>query len=144
MKLVGKIKALEELESVRKRMRAPLTSWTPRSPLPKWEPLDREIGSLEKVELLAGHGPLVHEGRQVLLYIKATRLDRRTLLDDPKNSRRFHISECETIEKMRRDKRFGRYVVTNNTNGVFKVESTDPHTGDIEEIEAGEAIASGG
>ena len=135
MKLVGEIAALERLESVRERMGAPLTSWTSRSPPPKWEPLDREIGSLGKVEPLAGHGPLVHEGQQVLLYIKATRLDRRTLLDDPKNSRRFHISECETIEKMRHNKRFGRYVVTNNTSGMFRVESTDPHTGDIEELE---------
>lgn len=137
MKLVGEIAALERLESARERMGAPLTPWTSRSPLPKWKPITRVIGkSLGEVVPLDGHGPLVHEGQQVLLYIKDTRLNRRTLLDDPENSRRFHISECRTIERMRLNSRFERYVVTNNISGVFKVESTDPHTGEVEDLKA--------
>ena len=137
MKLIGEIAALEKLESARERMGASLTQWTSRSPLPKWKPVTRVIGeSLGEVVPLDGHGPLVHEGRQVLLYIKDTRLDRGTLLDDPENSRRFHVTECRTIERMRRNSRFERYVVTNDTRGVFEVEATDPYTGEVEDLEA--------
>ena len=124
------------LDIVRQRMGAPLSTWTPRSMRSaQYERFEIET-ALDNVEPMAGGGPFVHEGQQVLLYIKDTRLDREILLNDQKNSRRFHIGECETLEQMRRRNRFKRYVVTNRTDGMFNVEATDPHTGEVEALEA--------
>lgn len=90
---------------------------------------------LEAVSTSFG-GLLTYQGEQVVLYIKDTRQDRRTLLDDPENSRRFHIADCRTLDDMRRKGRFERYVVTIRKDGKFLVEATDPITREVEELEA--------
>lgn len=128
------------LDSVRRKMGAPLSQWTlswiPRSrPTVENKPLMGEA-PLHQIRPLGGNGPLVHQGRQILLYIKDTRLDRHTLLHDPIHSRRFHIAECRTLEQMRRDNRFARYVWTNQTTGIFSVEATNPNTRAVEKIDA--------
>ena len=130
-----------ELARVRTRMGAPLTSWTPSSALEtavvlKPQMPQGELASLDEVRPISGIGPLTYQGRQIVLYIKDTRLSRETLLNNPTNSRRFHIAECNTIEGMRRDNRFARYVWTERTEGRFRVEATDPYTGAVEEIKA--------
>ena len=133
MKLTVQVSALE---LVRERMGAPLSSWTPRSkPRVEWKPFEKEI-AFSEIHPLGGVGPLVHQGQQVILYIKNTRRDRQTLLSEPIKSPRFHIAECRTIEDMRRENRFQRYVVTNRTEGIFKVEATDWRTREVEEIDA--------
>ena len=71
------------------------------------------------------HGLLTYRGEQVLLYIKETNKDEYTLTQTPDKGPRFHVSECRTLDKMRNDKRFDRYVVTNNTSGDFIVEWKD-------------------
>jgi hypothetical protein len=83
------------------------------------------------------NGLLVYKGQHVLLYIKDTRQDRHTLLYDPDNSRRFHIADkCKTLESMRADNRYDRYVVTNRTDGLFLVDAEDLLSRQHEEIEA--------
>ena len=124
------------LDMVRQRMGAPLSTWTQKSMRrPKYERIEIEMSFVE-IQPIAPGGPLVYEGKQVLLYIKHTGLERETLLNDPVNSRRFHIGECETLEQMRRDNRFGRYVATNDTSGMFNVEATDPDTKEVEALQA--------
>lgn len=65
---------------------------------------------------------LTYKGQQVLLYIKDTRRDRHTLLEDVERGPRFHVAECNTLETMRAAGRLNRYVVTNNVTGEFSVE----------------------
>lgn len=137
MKLPAEFPALDK---VRQKMGAPLSpwtlSWTPKpAPTVEPEPIEGEA-PLDDIRPIGDIGPLTHGGRQVLLYIKATHLGRQTLLHDPSNSRRFHIAECRTLEAMRRNNRFARYVYTNETHGLFSVEATDPYTGAVEPIEA--------
>jgi hypothetical protein len=82
-------------------------------------------------------GLLSYRGQQILLYIKDTRQDHHTLLYDKKKSRRFHIADkCETLEKMRFEKRYERYVVTNRRDGKFLVDAMSKENRAIEEIEA--------
>ncbi|RUM46138.1 MAG: hypothetical protein DSY46_00745 [Hydrogenimonas sp.] len=73
---------------------------------------------------------LSYYGRQVLLYIpdQGKKIDK--VLLNPEEGRRFHVADCETLEKMRRENRFDRYIVTNDLSGAFKVHGIDKFTGE--------------
>ncbi len=61
-------------------------------------------------------GTLAYKGYRVLLYIRdvANYAERDTL---PK----FHLAYCRTLEMMRQNDRWGRYVVANRDDGMFQV-----------------------
>ena len=52
-------------------------------------------------------------------------------------SRRYHVAECRTLQRMRDEGRFERYVVTNRTDGMFLVDWRDYQTDGRGEVEAG-------
>ena len=69
----------------------------------------------------------------MVLYIKDnTHIGSRVHSSDPNDFRRIHLAECETIDRMRRDGSFDRYVYvpTSENDGNFNVEITDPSTGE--------------
>ena len=72
---------------------------------------------------------LTYKGEQVLLYIKDTKQTRDILENHVRDARRFHVAECRTLEQMRNDNRYDRYVVTRNTSGDFEVEYDDTRIG---------------
>ncbi|MCG9665944.1 HNH endonuclease [Vibrio mediterranei] len=77
--------------------------------------VDKELEQGKDVELKdveIESGLLSYQGRNVSLYIKANG-----------SSARFHVSDCKTLQSMRANGRFERYVVTNNTSGEFVVDS---------------------
>lgn len=129
-----------EIDAQRRRIGAPLLEWNisitdigPRKEL--LDELDRgvDVERLDDVEV--GPGPLLtYKDEQILLYIKDTGSDRWTLENQPWNSRRFHITDCSTLEKMRREQRFERYVITNNMSGNFRVDYRDEMGGQGETI----------
>lgn len=94
----------------------------------EFKPFDEILGSegveidLDSIE--TEFNLLSYNGRQVLLYIKdhSTKFD--ATLEDPEKGNRFHISHCSTLEKMRQNNRFQRYVATNRVSGVFDIEDT--------------------
>ncbi len=125
-----------EIDLARRKIGASLSNWgLNQRPLNDRERLIIELEEGKEIPLedvTPVHGGLLSvKGEQVLLYIKDTRQDKDTLLYDPENARRFHIFECRTLNDMRRNGRFERYVVTTNRSGVFGVEATDPHSGNI-------------
>ncbi len=130
-----------ELGRLVTRMGAASSHWTPNNkPLDALELLRAELAEgkeipLSEVEVSFG-GLLTYQGEQVVLYIKDTRQERSTLLHDREEARRFHIAECRTLDRMRREGRFERYVVTTRRDGLFLVEATDPMSGSVEELEA--------
>jgi len=134
-----------ELGRVVSRMGARRSSWrldpgslNPREELRAELKIGKEI-PLSEVE--PAHGDLLtYKGEQVVLYIKDTRLDRNTLLYDITNSRRFHVADCKTLDRMRREGRFERYVVTTRKDGEFLVCATNRITGAVEELEAPLAV----
>lgn len=132
---------LIELRRVMERMGAVLSTWAPTTEaLTDRERvlLELEAGveiSLDELTTVAG-GLLTWKGEQVILYIKDTRQDEYTLRYDTENARRFHIFDCNTLDRMKREGRFERYVVTRNRTGNFLVEATDPDTRKITELEA--------
>src|SRR5688572_6596489 len=92
------------LDILLERCGAKRSTWTPGSV--GLDPIEILRGELEKgkeIPLSAVSnrgGLLVYEGEPVVLYILETRLPRYTVEHDPENSRRFHIAECTTLEKM--------------------------------------------
>ena len=79
------------------------------------EKLDIELAEGKDVELKdvdVDSGLLSYKGRNVSLYIKANG-----------SSARFHVADCKTLQSMRANGRFERYVVTNDTSGEFIVAS---------------------
>ncbi len=60
-----------------------------------------------------------YKGRRVLVYIK----DQYSKYAD--GGYKFHICVCRTLMDMERQGRIDRYIVTNNTSGVFEVNIID-------------------
>jgi hypothetical protein len=130
------------LEAAERIMNAKHLDWV--SPLGTLEAPDFMVQlSSEGIEIALDEiepskdGLLTYMGQKVLLYIKDTRQDRQTLLYDPASSRRFHVADrCSTLENMRADNRYDRYVVTTRTDGFFLVDAMSAIDRSIDEIEA--------
>jgi len=75
--------------------------------------LDIESGDLT---VLNDH-TLAFKGRRVLLYIRDVPIYGNQRDVSPK----FHIANCRTLVQMKEQNRFNRYVVSQNTSGVFLV-----------------------
>ncbi|WP_273281090.1 hypothetical protein [Pseudooceanicola atlanticus] len=130
-----------DLVRLRNRMGAEKSPWTPgATQLDPREEIKAQLQSgieitLDDVDRGPG-GLLTYKGEQVILYIKDTRSDRYTLEHEPEKSRRFHVADCETLESMRHNGRFERYVVTNRMDGLFLVDWLDKDTRERGETEA--------
>ena len=86
----------------------------------------REGIEIDLAEVEVGAGQLLtYKGEQVILYIKDTGSSYWTLKNEPEKSKRFHISDCQTLVNMRGAGRYERYVVTNRTDGLFLVDWFD-------------------
>ena len=74
---------------------------------------------VEDINLIEVHADrtLVYEGLRILVYIR----DQWLAQDGQDREYRYHIADCKTLQKMRENKRFGRYVATNRTDGSFVV-----------------------
>ena len=56
-------------------------------------------------------GTIAYKDRRILLYIR----------DMGKFLSRFHVAWCKTLEEMKKEKRFSRYVISNRTDGIFEI-----------------------
>lgn len=82
--------------------------------------IEINIGDLEEKQ-----GLLSVRGRQVLLYIPDHGLKIERAIDDPNARNKFHVADCQTLNRMRRENRFDRYKVTNGFTKTFKVHGID-------------------
>lgn len=76
------------------------------------------------------------DGRQVLLYIPDHSFNFNEVVAGEKDGNKFHVSDCKTLEMMRRDKRFERYIVTNSLSGKFRIFGKGQFDGSKAEAEA--------
>ena len=122
------VSAKDRLKATREYLGAPLLDWGPeRGPSKRLLDALRSAAGvpIKKVNLddIAGPGGLLaYEDAAVVLYIKDTRIDRITLETSPANPPRFHLVDCSTLHEMRSNNRFERYVVSQKTDGMFRVE----------------------
>ena len=82
-----------------------------------WGGFGIDVGDISEVDVNPDQ-TLSYKGRRVLVYIRDQAV--RTQ-DDGLRDYRFHIAECKTLRLMRKENRFGRYVVTTRTDGRFVV-----------------------
>lgn len=88
------------------------------------DPIDIALGEGKEVDLgdIDFGGLLASvNGRQVLLYIPDHSFSFNEVVAGEKEGNKFHVTDCKTLEMMRRDKRFERYIVTNNMSGKFRI-----------------------
>jgi hypothetical protein len=120
-----------ELDRVRRVMGAPLRQWraelsAPPPPPPSiiYEPIEREIESLDPLEV----GPadtIIIDGRRVFLYIREWRRFRGETFEEatnaPEQLPRFHVVWCRTLHEMKAEGRFERYVASERVEEPFGI-----------------------
>ena len=79
---------------------------------------------IELADLKANQGLLSFRGRQVLLFIPDHSFRIEQVLENPSEGNKYHVADCWTIGRMRRENRFERYRVTNNLSGEFAIFGT--------------------
>ncbi len=67
------------------------------------------------------NGIFMYEGQRVFLYIKDTMDTKDTVLNYPQDTKKYHFSNCDTLQKMKKNKRFERYVAIKRYDGLFPV-----------------------
>lgn len=88
------------------------------------DPIDialREGKELDLSEIDVEDGLLLHKGRQVLLYIRDHSGRVSAAMEFPFRGNKFHVANCQTLESMRSENRFERYVATNDLSGLFHI-----------------------
>jgi hypothetical protein len=66
-------------------------------------------------------GTLAYKDSRVLVYIRDVSSYKRTRGEGIYKLPRFHFANCDTLQQMRRDKRYERYVVAARQDGFFEV-----------------------
>lgn len=118
------------LHNAVKRMGAASIDFELSNDLIPIEPIDAQLSAGLEVDfndIVFDTGLASYEGRQVLLYIKDHSYNNKiySVLEDGSKGNKYHVADCEMLERMRQRGRFDRYVVTNRLDGVFPVSGND-------------------
>ncbi|ELA08938.1 hypothetical protein MOMA_00965 [Moraxella macacae 0408225] len=84
--------------------------------------------SLEDIELQGN--VWTYKGHHVLLFIPDQGFGVDKVIAGNKEGRKYHLTDCKKIDEMKTEGRFGRYKVTNNTEGIFAVYGRHSETGE--------------
>jgi hypothetical protein len=103
-------------------------------------PLDIKLGSgfeVDFTQIEFDTGLASYEGRQVLLYIKDHSYGNKfeQAVENGQKGNRFHVADCEMLERMRQKGRLERYVVTNKLDGLFTISKNANQVGEAKESE---------
>lgn len=79
-----------------------------------------DVSSIDDVRVLPD-GTLAYKDSRVLVYIRDVAIYKKYKGNGVWNLPRFHFANCETLQKMRQEKRFERYVVAARKDGLFEV-----------------------
>ena len=105
------------LNGLRQLMGAPLIVWKPRG---DWAPINID-GILESTELVitprdieyASDGTLEYNGQKLIVYIRDQ--------EEYFQPYRFHVADCSTLESMREEGKYDKYVIPTRPDGKFHV-----------------------
>ena len=126
MKLID-FSEFEPLNDLIKKMGAKLVQWNISNNWKKFnekEFLDR-LNTPEGIEIgfndltICDDGTFDYKGRKVLLYIRDQIYN--PFYPDARRQYKYHICDCQTLKTFRRNNRFSRYVVSNNTDGKLLI-----------------------
>lgn len=109
------------LDTLRQKMNAPLTTNFSLKPMQTDGSFAEKLLSggieinLDEVKV-HNDGTLICNNKRVLLHIR----DISSIAGEVRMPK-YHLANCQVLEKMRRNSRFGRYVVANRDTGEFQV-----------------------
>jgi hypothetical protein len=114
-----------ELTDLLQRIGAREVSWLPEKVILPKEEFEIEVSPTSHPEItryIFGNpkGVIAYDGKPLLLY-----LPKGSYFDGTNDLPKFHFMECQTIKDMREHNRFNRYIITNRTSGVFRMELTN-------------------
>ena len=94
------------------------------------DPIDIELKwgvevDLSDVDREPQSGVLAYKDRQVVIYIQDHSWRIHRALQDGSEGKKVHVTECGTLDRMRREGRYGRYVATTNVSGEFYITGQD-------------------
>jgi hypothetical protein len=72
---------------------------------------------------------LVYDGKRIVVYIR----DQHAKYREQGRGYKYHLADCKTLQNMRRQKRYERYVATNRSDGFFLVNVIDDFNDTFEE-----------
>ena len=79
--------------------------------------------SLDQLDPPGNFGGLLgFKGAQVILYIREHGDFLESKIESLSNRPKYHVADCRTLQLMRNQDRFGRYVVTNDVTGRFRLD----------------------
>ncbi|TNC85287.1 MAG: HNH endonuclease [Thalassolituus sp.] len=84
--------------------------------------------SLEELE--TEQGLLGYRGRQVLLFIPDHGSRAGNVFEGRSEGNKFHVADCQKLDEMRSNNRFGRYKATYNVSGKFEIFGTNGYRGE--------------
>ncbi len=101
------------------------------------DPIDIQLGEgitvdLSEIQIDSKLGLLSYQGRQVLLYIQDHGWRIEDVLQDAKKGKKVHVADCKTLQEMKEEGRFQRYVATNDVGGEFHVTGQDDDRNPVE------------
>jgi len=114
------------LNELRNKMGAELIEWSPGFNWQGFNPDEwrriQTIGLDVKLEevIPADDGTLEYRGQKVILYIRDQRISLKSYRDSGAGYR-FHVADCSTLQTMRDQGRYERYVVATRKDGKFIV-----------------------
>lgn len=119
-----------QLNTLRQLMGAPLGEFTPAANRDVLTPAEIEAlttqgidVSLDEVHALPD-GTLAYKNSRVILYIRDVAYYRDS---EQHNLPRFHVADCRTLDTMRANNRFERYVVATRDDGLFPLNVIPPN-----------------
>ncbi len=85
---------------------------------PDWkQPILPEIEvSIDDIGTIFSEAGIFYQGRRVILYIR----DQAQYFEQETNYK-FHVTGCATLKGMYTQKRYDKYVLSENTSGIFKI-----------------------
>lgn len=100
--------------------------------------IDDELGGgyeipIGEVDKNPGTGPLSIKGHQVLLYIQDHGWRINEVIENPEKGNKYHVSYCQTLERMKNIDKYEKYVATNNTSGNFFITGIDSVTNELKD-----------
>jgi len=115
----------KELFNSVSKMGAEDRDFTLKTVLPELEGIDIDLTdgisvNIKDVEVLP-NGLLSYKGRQVLLYIQE-HWNVEEALNDGSLGNKYHVANCKTLEEMKTNGRYDRYVAQNGTHGRFFID----------------------
>ena len=124
--------SFEGLERLRRRLNAPEKTMSFDQPIEKLRDIERELKTtgivVEKSDIQSVGPYLTYKGDHLaILYIlNSTSTSYDLENNEPsKSTPKFHLTWCRTLDKMTRNKRFDRYVLSRSPSNFFRVEALE-------------------